>query len=120
MSGPDLYAVLGVAPAATAEELAAAYRQRVRLTHPDAGGDTLAFRAAQGAYEILRDPGLRAGYDAELNGGSASRAAGEVAQAGGRPDGGGDLRCEASVGRPIAPAAPAVQRAHRLWTDPVG
>ena len=58
MSGPDLYAVLGVGRKATAEELAATYRQRVRLTHPDAGGDTLAFRAVQGGYEILRDPGL--------------------------------------------------------------
>ena len=75
MSNPDLYAVLGVSADATAEELSCAYRRRARLTHPDAGGDPLAFRAVRHAFEILSDPGLRAGYDAERRGSpSAGRA----------------------------------------------
>lgn len=68
MTAADLYAVLGVSRGATVTELADAYRRRVRLTHPDAGGDAIAFRAVQRAYEILSDPGLRAGYDAGLDG----------------------------------------------------
>lgn len=58
--------MLGVARDATDEQLRAAFRQRSRLTHPDQGGDAVAFRAVEGAYRILSDPGLRAGYDAEL------------------------------------------------------
>lgn len=61
---PDLYAVLGVPRTATAAELTAAYRRRARTTHPDAGGDALAFRAISRAYDVLSDVGLRAGYDA--------------------------------------------------------
>lgn len=66
MSGPDLYAVLGVDRDATQEQLRAAFRRRARLTHPDQGGDAVAFRAVETAYQILSDPGLRAGYDDEL------------------------------------------------------
>ena len=65
---PDLYAVLGVPRNATTAELTKAYRQRARITHPDAGGDPLAFRAVSRAWEVLSDVGLRAGYDAELDG----------------------------------------------------
>lgn len=68
MTGPNLYAVLGVEQGASDEELRAAFRKRSRLTHPDQGGDAVAFRAVEGAYRILSDPGLRAGYDAELDG----------------------------------------------------
>ena len=65
---PDLYAVLGVPRTATDAELTKAYRQRAKFTHPDAGGDPLAFRAVDRAWRTLSDPGLRAGYDAELDG----------------------------------------------------
>lgn len=66
MSGPNLYSVLGVSHDATDEQLRSAYRRRSRLTHPDQGGDAVAFRAVESAFRILSDPGLRAGYDAEL------------------------------------------------------
>ena len=51
----DPYAVLGVTPDATAEDIRAAYRQRARETHPDHGGDPDEFRAVQIAWELLRD-----------------------------------------------------------------
>ncbi|MGA5823736.1 J domain-containing protein [Kitasatospora sp. NPDC094028] len=87
----DHYAVLGVEPSASAQQITSAYRAQVRLLHPDsrpprsAGpgpaeqlGDVIA------AYEVLHDPGLRAAYDAERDAGrhppladsTAGRAAG--------------------------------------------
>lgn len=46
--------VLGVDPDASAEELRAAYRDRVKETHPDLGGDEASFRHVRWAYEYLR------------------------------------------------------------------
>ncbi len=46
--------VLGVDPDADDEELVAAYRQRVKETHPDQGGSTAEFQAVQRAYERIR------------------------------------------------------------------
>ena len=66
---PDHYAALGIAPSADEEVIAAAYRALAKKFHPDSGssrGTASAerFRAVQEAYEVLRDPGLRARYDA--------------------------------------------------------
>lgn len=62
----DLYAILGVAPAATAEELRAAFRARAKGLHPDVNpghGAEGAFRSLREAYAVLADPTARAEYD---------------------------------------------------------
>ncbi len=61
----DPYAVLGVSPAATAEDVRRAYHTRVRRLHPDVNpAGTEAFRRVTAAYEILGDPGRRRAFDA--------------------------------------------------------
>lgn len=59
----DLYAVLGVAPDATPDEIKRAYRRRARESHPDAGGDEEEFKAVTHAHKVLSDPQSRARYD---------------------------------------------------------
>jgi curved DNA-binding protein CbpA len=62
----DPYGVLGVRRQASADEIARAYRRAARATHPDSGGvgaGAEGFQAVSDAYEVLRDPGRRAGYD---------------------------------------------------------
>lgn len=62
----DPYGVLGVRRQASADEIARAYRRAARATHPDGGGvgaGAAGFQAVSDAYEVLRDPGRRAGYD---------------------------------------------------------
>jgi molecular chaperone DnaJ len=64
----DLYAVLGVARAATGAEIRRAYRKLALAHHPDRAGaasaDTFA-RIAE-AYHMLSDPTARTAYDAHL------------------------------------------------------
>ena len=59
----DLYADLGVAQNATAEEIRRAWQAKAVSTHPDRGGDPAVFRNTRVAYETLSDPRLRAAYD---------------------------------------------------------
>lgn len=62
----DPYVVLGVRRQASPDEIVRAYRRAARLTHPDGGGSDAGserFRLVSDAYEVLRDPGRRAGYD---------------------------------------------------------
>jgi len=64
--GADLYAVLGVNPAAGPEQIQQAYRARARTLHPDvnsAPDATARFAQLQRAYEILADPPRRRLYD---------------------------------------------------------
>jgi molecular chaperone DnaJ len=61
----DPYAVLGVRPEATTEEIKAAYRSLVKRHHPDAGGDDQRILALNAAWEVLRDGERRRRYDAE-------------------------------------------------------
>lgn len=66
---PDYYAVLGVPPDATPEEIQRAYRQLARRYHPDTNNTTGAlerFLEIQEAYQVLSDPQRRAAYDATL------------------------------------------------------
>jgi len=68
MINPDIdyYALLNIAPDATADEIRAAYRQSARQLHPDMQdkqGTSLLFRQVQEAYEILSDASKRAAYD---------------------------------------------------------
>ena len=57
-SGEDLYALLGVAPDASDDDIRHAYRALARAHHPDANpvhGRTEAFRRIAAAYEVLGD-----------------------------------------------------------------
>ena len=69
---PDPYAVLGVAPTATTQQINRAYRRLLRDHHPDtrSGGDALADSSGTvsladplTAYAVLRDPVARAEHD---------------------------------------------------------
>jgi len=66
----DFYAVLGVSPTASAEEIRQAYRTQARECHPDARpGDPSAaaqFKIINEAYRVLGTPQLRRAYDSAL------------------------------------------------------
>lgn len=49
-NNPSIWAVLDVAPSATPSELKAAYRKKALETHPDHGGDAIAFQRVVAAY----------------------------------------------------------------------
>jgi curved DNA-binding protein CbpA len=58
----DPYAVLGVHPGASAEEIARAYRRLLRQVHPDTSRDAdpdVDLDAVRAAYLLLRDAGRR-------------------------------------------------------------
>ncbi len=60
----DYYDVLGVSKSATADEIKRAYRKLAMEHHPDKhGGDDAKFKELGEAYETLKDPQKRAGYD---------------------------------------------------------
>jgi len=60
------YEVLGVTADATEIELRAAYRRRLRQTHPDTGGLAVEFHAVQAAWELVGTTEARAAYDGGL------------------------------------------------------
>lgn len=64
----DYYALLDVSPAASVEDIRAAYRKRAGPFHPDHNpGDAEAakkFCAISRAYDVLADPDQRRAYDA--------------------------------------------------------
>lgn len=64
----DPYATLGIAKTASADEIKEAYRKIARENHPDLKpGDAAAeerFKAANAAYELLKDPEQRKRYNA--------------------------------------------------------
>lgn len=66
---PDYYAILGLAPDATTEQIKAAYRRLAAQFHPDrSGADTTAqFQEIQRAYEVLSSPDKRRAFDAGGN-----------------------------------------------------
>ena len=58
------YAVLGVAPAASEEDIRGAFRRRAKELHPDSqSGNASAFILLKRAYDVVIDPELRAAYD---------------------------------------------------------
>lgn len=60
------YVVLGVVATASATQLRAAYRRKLRETHPDTGGDARRFHLVQRAWELVGTLEARAAYDAGL------------------------------------------------------
>lgn len=62
-TAPDYYAVLGVSPKASMEQLKAAYRRRAMECHPDRGGSHEKMLMVIEAWEILSDPVKRGHYD---------------------------------------------------------
>ncbi len=67
----DLYATLGVAKTASADEIKKAYRTLARVHHPDANaGDPKAeerFKEISHAHDVLSDPEKRQEYDARAS-----------------------------------------------------
>jgi len=60
----DYYEILGVSKSATADEIKRAYRKLAMEHHPDKhGGDDAKFKEIGEAYEVLKDPQKKAGYD---------------------------------------------------------
>lgn len=59
----NYYAVLGIRPAASLDEIRSAYRAAARKAHPDGQGDADQFHALHAAYDVLRDSMKRAQYD---------------------------------------------------------
>ncbi|WP_121060464.1 DnaJ C-terminal domain-containing protein [Chachezhania antarctica] len=63
----DPYAALGLTKTATADDIKKAYRKIAKVSHPDLNpDDTTAearFKAAQAAYDLLKDPEQRARFD---------------------------------------------------------
>lgn len=59
----DPYAVLGIGQAAGADAIKSAYRDKVRLSHPDRGGDPDAFIEVVRAFGLLSDPDARRLFD---------------------------------------------------------
>ncbi len=66
MQFKDYYGILGVKPEASEAEIKSAYRKRARKFHPDVSKEAGAeekFKAANEAYEALKDPAKRRAYD---------------------------------------------------------
>jgi len=66
----NLYAILGVAPNATEDEIKKVYRSLAMRYHPDrnqAPGAEARFKAVSKAYEVLSDPARRADYNQSVN-----------------------------------------------------
>lgn len=55
MPAADARRTLGVGAGASQSDVKAAYRERVKETHPDSGGDEEEFKRVNRAYEALKD-----------------------------------------------------------------
>lgn len=98
------YARLGLTPGASREAIAAAYRAKARVLHPDVPGtgDAGAFVAVKQAYDILSNPDRRESYDR-----TARRTTME------------EVQPEVFVIRPAPVAAPVPTRNPRLSDMPI-
>jgi molecular chaperone DnaJ len=103
MSVDDPYAVLGVAPSASAAEIRRSFRRLALRLHPDRAGpaSTEAFQRLARAYALLSTPTARGAHDASTRGRAAPRAA--TGSPAGRPE-------VAVIGRLAAPLRTLVER----------
>src|SRR5664279_3478629 len=86
----DYYDTLGVSKGATADEVKKAYRKLAMEHHPDKhGGDDAKFKELGEAYDVLKDPSKRAGYDQYGHAGAQSNPFGGGGGAAGQSYGGG-------------------------------
>jgi signal peptidase I len=60
----DLYAVLGVPPEASEDEIRSAYHQKLRFDDVETAEGTARMQQLREAYEVLSDPDRRRSYDA--------------------------------------------------------
>ena len=67
-----LYAILGVSPNASLQELRTAFKRNALAVHPDKGGTKEAFQCLLVAFETLADPWKRRRYDTHLAGSADS------------------------------------------------
>lgn len=78
MQSDDLYAILGVSPSASREEIKAAFRRLAKLYHPDKNPDNKdageKFRQIKEAYETLINPARKQKYDSRQKYTSAYKA----------------------------------------------
>ncbi len=66
MHQPDTtsyYTELGIPSKADNDEIRAAYKKKVKESHPDKGGDPEKFKKLKEIYEVLTDPQMREIYD---------------------------------------------------------
>ena len=70
----ELYAILGLAPDASLDDIRRAYHQLATRWHPDRAGPdaTFIFQRLSAAYQMLADPVARAAYDRERHVASGS------------------------------------------------
>jgi curved DNA-binding protein CbpA len=61
----SLYAMLGIAPDGSRDDIRAAHCRLVKQIHPDVGGNAATFREVRTAYETLNNPKARGAYDAD-------------------------------------------------------
>jgi len=64
----DLYALLGVAPGASEDEIRSAYHRRLRFDDVETPEGNQRMRELREAYEVLSDPDRRRSYDASRDG----------------------------------------------------
>jgi hypothetical protein len=107
----DPYRVLGVSADASQRDIARAYRRAVQRAHPDRHPKdrhaAARFQALTDAYELLRDPGRRAGYD---RGHSANQPSGQP------PPSSQPVPASRWRGSPFLPGPPPGQL---IWAGPV-